>query len=311
MSLITPVFAADASYPAGAEAWSAQPTKVSPLDIEAGFTPDTPATAETNNYLLNRIETAHNNLYNVIGAPLATLAVLTAIAAPADGTVRHVLGFGLYVFKTSATTGLSPFRLAADDATTGGWLSSTAHQTTLTRQVPGNEFTWITPTAIAPTVDVQGLKPITGTDTELWGAQGLTILAASTHATDTWGYLAPIDKYLVHGATLASATLRWTPDDSTTPTVGPQIAVIRTAHTGLALTSDNLRSGGFVIDSGGTWSTGVDRNIVFTADQNNVIDLDTYSYAVLYFDQHGATSSAGNVIHRTTLSMTGIPDARR
>ncbi len=88
---------------------------------------------------------------------LANIAALTAIAAPPDGCVRHVQGKGLYVFKTAVTTGSAPFWFAADDATTGGWVSSTARRI----QLVGVQSTKLVTTFLCTStayVDVTGLS---------------------------------------------------------------------------------------------------------------------------------------------------------
>lgn len=62
-------FASDTNYPAGAEDWSAQPCKLSPLDSK--WTPGVPPAAEEHNYVLNRIGAdarALNNTYGDIPA---------------------------------------------------------------------------------------------------------------------------------------------------------------------------------------------------------------------------------------------------
>ncbi len=241
---------------------------------------------------------------------LADLAALAAITTPADGLVRHVLGFGLYVFKTSATTGLSPFRVAAGDATAGGWKSSTAHETTRTVYAPGRCINGITGAAQAPTISSLFFNGPLAAD-GAYTAGSFSPSRASTDATNAWGFCLPIDEWLVEGATISSVTLRWTPDFAGAPAVYPQFEVVRTARTGLGATTTSLRSGGFVIDSGGTYDPTVTRNVLYTADQNNVIDLATYNYAVVIFDEHGAGATNGNTFHSAAVAMTAIPDARR
>ena len=92
-------------------------------------------------------------------APLADLVALAAITTPANGFVRMVRGLGWYEFRTTATTGLSPFRVAAADATAGGWLSATAYQATLTRYLTLNKDVRISTAsgAIAPILAATGL----------------------------------------------------------------------------------------------------------------------------------------------------------
>ena len=51
---------------------------------------------------------------------------------------------------------------------------------------------------------------------------------------------------------------------------------------------------------------------MFTPDQNNVIDLQTYSYLLVIGDE-GASANAlpGNRYAQVALAMTGLTDARR
>lgn len=248
-------------------------------------------------------------------AALADLTALAAITAPSDGDVRHVVGYGHYVFKTSATTGLSPFRVAAADATTGGWVASHAHETSRTRHVPCSRVNGVTSAATSP--DVAALfYPLTQADARRDFGQALYVLRASTHATNAWGFVLPIDEFLVHGSTLGSATLAWCPSAGTagTPTVLAQMDIVRVVRSGAgggSIGSNTLLTTGFVVDSGGTYNSSTTRQLVYTPDRNNIIDLATYSYAVVIFDAHGTNQVLGNVFHSVALAMTNIPDGRR
>lgn len=242
---------------------------------------------------------------------LATLAALTALAAPADGDIRHVLGYGLFVFKTSATTGLAPFRLAADDATAGGWISETAHQTTLTRYVPANRVIGMTGAAQAPAL----AGPFTGSAVPLFrGGGSFAGNSASTSGTNAWGFLIPIDEFLVHGATLASVALTWTSTYNNSPAVKPQFGVCRTARSGYNVATiipDSLLAAGFLVDPGGAFAIGTTRAFTLTTDQNQTIDLATYAYSIVLYEQHGLGAAADAVYHSFAIAMTDIPDARR
>jgi hypothetical protein len=247
----------------------------------------------------------------------ADLAALAAITAPIDGTVRHVAGQGLYVFKSSATTGLSPFRVAAADGTPGGWLASHAHETARTRYVPGARIRGVTSAAQPPPAVGEAFQfnPLTALDGYFYAGGTFVVARSSTHATNAWGFWMPIDEFLVHGATLASATLKWCPDTTTAPTVMPQIHVVRSIRVGIGGPGDTLlgtlRSGGYAIDSGGTYAPTVTRDLTYTTDQNNTIDLATYNYAVIIFDEHGTNATTGNAFHSVALAMTNILDGRR
>ncbi len=145
----------------------------------------------------------------------------------------------------------------------------------------------------------------------LSGMGSAIVQAASTDVTDAWGFFLPINDVLVDGATIATATLRYTPDDSSAPATFIQFAVCRSQRTGFGFTNVSLKSGSAFVADSGSYASGVDKDVVLTADQNNVIDLSTYSYGVIIFDEHGASGSAGNAIHHVAIGMTSIQDARR
>lgn len=247
--------------------------------------------------------------------PLASLAALTAIAAPADGLVRHVLGQGWFEFKTAASVGvndISPFKLAADDLTPGAWTSSTAHETSIIRYVSCSRVKAVTNVAMAPTSGIVAWNPVTSAEITYVGAGSFQVNIASTDATNAWGFLIPIDEVLIKGAKLDTVALNWTPDDSSAPAVMPQMAVIRTPRSGSLPASVHLRAAGFLIDPDPSYVAGSDHTIAYTCDQNNdPINTGAYAYAVLIFDEHGSSASVGNTYHNLSIVMTNIPDARR
>lgn len=243
---------------------------------------------------------------------LADLAALTAITSPPNGMTRYVVGHGLFTFQTSATTGLAPFRLAADDLTAGGWVAGAAHQTTVTRYVSCGEALRGMPTAAnAPSI-ISSWRPLPQASSVVFSAGGFIVQVASTHATNAWGFYLPISKYLIDGAVLSSLTLRYEPANAgADPTVFPQIAIGRDSRGGSTGAIDQLNSGGFVIDSGGTYQFGTVRNLVYTPDQANTIDLDSYDYFVVIYDEHGTNAVSGNNFIHMAIEMTSILDARR
>lgn len=250
-----------------------------------------------------------------IEAPLADLTALAAVTKPFDGLVRHVVGFGFYVFKTTATTGLSPFRVAAGDGTTGGWVASHAHQTSLTRYVPCGRAIGVVSAATTPDVTA-AFYPLTQSDARRDYGAALNVLRSSTHASNAWGFVLPIDEFLIDGSTLSSATLTWTPSAATsgTPTVLAQMDIVRVARSGPgggSIGNATLLNTGFAIDSGGTYNSSTTRQLIYTPNRNNTIDLATYSYSVVIFDAHGTNQVAGNVFHSVALAMSSISDGRR
>lgn len=243
-------------------------------------------------------------------APLASLAALAAIATPADGTVRHILGFGLYVFKTSATTGLSPFRVAATDLTAGGWVSSTAHQTTITRiHVPAGLPNYLLSVG-APAVGGPG-APTNVTDIS-FGVGAFAFLTVVTGSSIAKGLVCGLDSVLVDGATLTLVRVRWVANNShaSLPNLMPKMYVDRIVFgstnasllsTGSGLSVDTSASAAAYITP--HWNS-------FTPDQNNVIDKSTYSYSLGMFNEGGTNALTGAGAYAIEITQT-IPDARR
>lgn len=255
---------------------------------------------------------------------VASVAALAGIAAPADGTVRHVLGFGLYVFKTSATTGLNPFRVAASDATPGGWVASAAHQTTLTRQVPvgfrtrGITGSGGTPGTVTPTTTAQEFCVLDKTDAAIfYGA--LYTLRAFTGATQHYGYLVDLQSEMVDGATLSYAQLRFRPNGHAgLPARQPMFAIVRSTVTAVTLANMLSTSNGFVtLAAANIAAYEAEQALVFTPNQNNVIDKTLYHYYAIIFDEAGTNALApglgvgGAPFNSIELAFITIPDARR
>lgn len=180
---------------------------------------------------------------------------------------------------------------------------------TVAQWMPGSQVKYMISSADGPLIsNVIFWKPIP----QSASAQSIEIVggsfypqAASTHATNAWGFWIPIDRFLINGATLTSATLHYTPSNSgANPTVFPQIGFLRALHTSYFPTHESLHSSNFIIDSGGTYDTSVTRQLVYTPNQNNVIDTSTYSYACLIYDEHGTNASAGNAFHGVNFVFT-------
>jgi hypothetical protein len=257
---------------------------------------------------------------NTETTPLADLATLTATAAPADGLVRHVIGFGLYVFQTAVTSGLSPFWLAADDLTPGGWVSSTAHETSIVRRVPvglglrgiTNGGSGGTPATVNPNTTLLGFTIPIGADGQL-DAGSFFPIRVYTGATNQYGYLIDIHSEMIDGATLTSATLNLFPvsGHAGLPTRQPRFAICRAA---LPSTTTNLLStgNGYVqLAAANTAAYQVANALVFTPDQNNTIDKSTYRYFAIILDEAGTNALAGCGYHTIELAMSALPDARR
>ena len=245
-------------------------------------------------------------------APIADLTALSAILAPTDGSVRHVLGFGHYTFKTSATTGLSPFRVAAGDATPGGWLSSTAHETTLTRLVLAG---WCplraTAAATSPSLTTPLNEPV---DAVLSTTRGTVAFAAVTTASAlALGFSASISEYLVDGATITQIVTQWKPNPGhgALPLLMPSFGVVRvdSANAATALLSTG---GGLVSDPTAALAAyNLQHTFTFTPDQNQVVDKTAYHYAVVGFNEGNTNALTSGGFFSFLITMTLPADARR
>ncbi len=253
--------------------------------------------------------------------PLANLAALAAILVPTDGLVRFVDGYGLYVFRTAATTGLSPFRVAAGDATAGGWVSATAHETTKSVLVPCVHVRSITGSSSTPgPIDITGtldFVPVEVTDTAL-NLQGFYSLVVYTggSAVTFYAWMLPIDDFLIDGATLNSATLFLRPigGHGGLPTEQPLLNIFRTPLTGYAPSPASFRSTGpgfQQLNAADVTAYQADQQLVYTPNQNNVINRTLYSYAAVIADESGTNALAGCRFAALRLDFTAIPDARR
>ena len=118
------------------------------------------------------------------------------------------------------------------------------------------------------------------------------------------------------GSTLSSATLYFRPigGHASVPTVQPWVGIIRNVRTAYNPFADKLKSGatGYTqLAAASVAAYQVDQALVFTPDQNNLIDLSTYSYLLVIGDEGAGNMLAGNRYAQVALAMTAIPDARR
>ncbi len=251
---------------------------------------------------------------------LPSLAALTSILAPSDGLVRLVRGFGIFVFDASATPSISPFALASGDGTPGAWVSATAHQTTKNVLVhPANcGHIFVTQTNYTPAFNSGVWWPLLGdstADLSRGGTGSVAVQRLTTASPTSFGYRFPIDQFMIDGATLASVTMRFqgSPPSrgANLPALMPQFGIQRFDA------DDNVTAllstgAGLVADPSATVPafTGP-HNVIFTPNQNNVIDKSAYGYSLIFWNEGGTNALNGDVISSFLLSFTNIPDARR
>ena len=251
---------------------------------------------------------------------LANLAALTAIAAPTDGLVRLVRGFGVFVFDSAATASISPFAIAAGDATPGAWVSATAHQTAKNVLVhPANcGHIFVTQTYYTPAFNTGVFWPLLGdstADLSRGGTGSVAVQRVTTGASQAYAYRFPVNQFMIDGATLASVKMRFqgSPPSrgANLPAVMPKFGIQRfdvddnvTAllTTGSGLVTDPSATVGAFISS---------HDVTFTPDENNVIDKSLYGYSLIFWNEGGTNALNGDVIYSFLFSFTNIPDARR
>lgn len=251
-----------------------------------------------------------------------SLTVLAAIPAPASGSVRHVVGQGLYTFQPSATAGLVPFRVAAADGTAGGWLASSAYQTSLVRYLTLNNAR--ISASVGAVVGVLASVGLTNNIDFAYptvaqaavGDRGFYTNVVYSAGAGSYAWSMPLDQSLIDGSTLSSATLYFTPigGHAAVPTVQPWIGIIRNVRAGYNPTSGKLKSGATGYTQLAAATVGayqVDQALVFAPDQNNLIDLTTYSYLLVIGDEGAGNMIPGNRFAQVALNMTAIPDGRR
>lgn len=250
-------------------------------------------------------------------APLPDLAALAAILAPVDNLTRYVVGYGSYTFKTTATTGITPFRVAAADATAGGWVAGTAHQTSRVIIINPADCPMMFPSAgaaIPPALFSSwygvGVATILTQDSFSNAVKFTDVTAGAATAR---GLRVGIGAYLSDGATISR--IRYTVSPSgphgALPLIMPQAACIRQDING-TIASLLSTGGGFAPDtSPNVAAYDVLHTYDYTPDQNNVIDRTLYSYHITFWNE-GNTNARANLEYKSIeLTLTNIPDARR
>lgn len=269
-------------------------------------------------------DTAWDVVQDPAMTPLADLTALEAILVPTDGTVRHVLGQGIYVFKTSATTGISPFRIAAGDATPGGWVSSTAHETTRTVTIPLGRACILASTdfgALAAVALNYNIDFATATATQILQRSACFYTQVVDVTAENWQFLISLDDALVDGATIAEATLHCRPVNGhgALPTRQISMSLVRGSLSivgSVPANPDLLKSGGgsghVPLTAANVGAYHAAQALVYTPDQNHDnIDKSLYTYSAIIADEGGTNALSGAMFYKIDLSLTDIPDARR
>ena len=244
---------------------------------------------------------------------LADLTALTAILVPTHGLMRHVRGYGHYVFVSSgtysATTADSPWILASGDGTAGRWVyDGIAHI--------GETATFYRGISRPP--------PYISAGTAAAGDTAFTTVVAPTPTTsyalkfpDVYNAGAegkimyfPIEG-LLNDEVITAATVYVTGysgggGHAGLPALMPGICVIRRRRSTGAISS--LQSGGFVLDtSGGVGAYEATHAITTGAaiNQNNTVKNQDYEYFLLVQNEGHTNALAYLDVGGAYLTITG------
>lgn len=240
---------------------------------------------------------------------LADLTALTAILVPTHGLMRHVRGYGHYVFVTSgtysATTANSPYILASGDGTPGRWvydgIAHIAASITVYRRVTRPPPYISAGTALAG--DTAFTTVVAPTPTTSYALKFLDVYVAGAEGKIM--YFPLLD--LHDGMTITAATVNVTAAGAHAglPALMPGICVIRREVTTGTISS--LQSGGFVLDSSaglGAYEAAHDIATGAAIDQNNTVDTRTYEYFLLVQNEGHTNALLGLAVNGAYITAT-------
>ncbi len=265
---------------------------------------------------------------------VASLAALTAIAAPTNSVLRFVKGYGGYLFDTSRSdTVASPLILAADDITPGRWISQLLY-------LPGS--VWPTFTSARSRVRAVSLHDYR--ITELNQTRGKTVSfipywantdlsdgdlppagGDASYADGVFAFLNPpgspytqgisicLDPYVHDAARLATVKVqaKGAAGHGSLPNAQWSFGVFRKPK--LSATSLSSLRGGVDYLGDSALSTGayeVSHAITMTTDTGNVIDTSSYTYTAQIWNESGTNSIAGLEVYGLELTFDQIADMR-
>jgi hypothetical protein len=241
-------------------------------------------------------------------ASLASIAALAAIAAPTNGLVRNVLGFGLYTFATAAGPAAlvsSPWVVAPSDATPGKWINATTYARfaspaslptvyrsvhpcaalgTTNGTVPPQHDPFLLETHLSSMGDVNSFSFVFG--------------GINTGAAEAKHIVYPIDHVLLQSARIAGAEVFITPSGGhgTFPALLPGGWLVRVAHDGTVSPLRIARSSDSTV---GLANYELNHAVNILVNQNDVVDLENYSYYLVFHNEGHTDAIAG-------LEITGV-----
>lgn len=246
--------------------------------------------------------------------PLADIAALKAIASPADALVRLVDGKGFYVFDGASSALESLPFIVTPTVGSGRWIRSDGSGQPM---IPGSSgfptfVTARTRTVSVPAGEAVGFEGPISSGSETPSGQfaaydashavsrrggELQVLFVNAGSAAHYAHFVPLSRYVHDGATLTAATLYAAPNPthSALPAVMPKFGLGRsTKNVGSSEAALLSTGGGLVTDASATFGAyNAAHSIVFTPDQNNVIDRSLYHYFAVIYDE-GHTNALTN-----------------
>lgn len=239
---------------------------------------------------------------------LDTLVALQAILVPTHGLVRYVRGYGHYTFVTSGTysasTLSSPYILTATDGTAGRWVNELAGLGLATLSGRGLSGRMLAGCSVDAGYQTRAvLTPPDDTNVRMNADHYIDLRTVANLTGHILAYdLGPL---LYQGATIASVTfyLDAAGGHGALPTM-PSVAVYR-SNLASAPASAHLLAAGWLSDSSANVAAyEVFHSIVYTPNQNNVVDKSQYSYFAYFQNEMGANRVAGLEFHSIVVVQT-------
>jgi hypothetical protein len=271
-----PSWATETNFPAGPNAWSGQPCKVTPTgDL---FTPNTKPPAEW-----------FNSVFSRIGSDIST-TFTKALDKTGDTIPGNILvGNGTTGTIAAAQAGAIKSGVAGGFALTGGspdWLT-----------IPGGR-----PIVRSSLIQVTGGHTSTG-----WSY-------VTSQSVPQFGLTGPASTILqdlvlpvIDGATLVNVLVWLVPvgGHATLPAILPAVKVKRLntsslAEVDLSSTATQFATATTTAD----WNLGTPHVINYSCTQNNIIDTSQFTYWIELFDEAGTNSIAGDTYYAVQTQWT-------
>ena len=247
----------------------------------------------------SRIRAVWNNLTQLLPSELTTLDANQAAAVNGDGggtwaptTPINIGGSGMQVTGLQASFAATPTYTAPKTKTRLVNCMSAASGVIASKSPPS----WLAQSL----VDQEGVQHPHG-----------YVFNAAAGGSQPYAFAVALDDYLENGATLTGATLNWNASNHTAlpayqPFFGifsvPTVSPVTDASTLLR----SLLSTYWATNAAATVAAynAASQSLIWTPDQNNVIDRTAYTYFAVIADEVGTNAQAGNAYRSLLLTMS-------